>query len=110
MSKALGRDINDFYNNHFPPNYFLDDNKDWIQDYQDENAILCLPENEKFELDDFGILVPDYDDNKTPIKFSTHFKRWLKQKKIVHIIIEVAKEDKADALAALKSQGFKIVN
>ena len=89
MSKALGKDINEFYNNHFPEGHFIEGQ---IIDYwkvQYENGDLALNPTQKYELKYFGYIVPDYDDGSKGVSFESAFKKWQKNQTHVSIVLEV---------------------
>lgn len=93
MSKALGKDINEFYNNHFPEGHFIEGQ---IIDYwkvQYENGDLALNPTQKYELKYFGYIVPDYDDGSKGVSFESAFKKWQKNQTHVSIVLEVPRED-----------------
>ncbi len=106
MSKALGQEINDFYNNHFPENSFIDEDEDWIEDYQQEGVGLSLPPNEKFELSAFGVIVDENNDNVRT--FSSVFKKWQRSRTIAYILVEIDASKKEEVVADLKRRGYKI--
>lgn len=106
MSKAFGRDINNFWNTSFPEGYIIEDDADWIEDYTQAD-LLNLPEAEKFELSEFGFLLNE--DTGAEHSFASAFKRWQKKQTVVTIAIEVKTENREGAILRLKEMGFKVV-
>lgn len=113
MTKALGKDINEFYNNHFPEGHYIDDFTedygDFLEKYLDDQGNLCLPLTEKFELNAFGIIIPEGSNSDNGTSFSSCFKRWLKQQKTATILVEVAVGDKEWAVERLKTLGWRVI-
>ena len=107
MPKALGKDINEFYNNHLPENCYIDDDAGWIEDFNNEDG-LCLVPTEKYEINDFGWI---FDDNtgENIGKFSTVFKKWLQHQTTVTLAIEVPKEKEEEVRQKLKELGIKVI-
>lgn len=111
MSKALGKDINEFYNQHWPEGAYLENYTenydDWSEQYDDGEGNLCLPENKKFELAEFGDVF-DYKDECIGT-FQSLFKRWQKQQSYASIVLEVPRERYDEVVAQLKELGLKVV-
>jgi hypothetical protein len=89
VTKAFGRDINEYYNNHFPEDAYLDDQGDIYDEWFDK-----------------------YDDHYTNRhlgSFQSQFKRWLKQQSTTTVVLEVAKDEYEEVVAKLKGLGLKVV-
>ena len=111
MSKAFGRDINEYYNNHFPEDCYLDGYTEvyesWDEKYYDNNNNIHLPLDKKFELKEFGYLYDSIDMKLG--SFESCFKRWLKKQSTATVVLEVAKDEYEQVVAKLKELGFKII-
>jgi hypothetical protein len=107
MSKALGRDINEYYNKHLPSNTYVEEYGDLLEEHEDIAGNLVLPANDKFELKEFGDI---YDSTDMKLgTFESYFKRWLKQQSTATIVIEVPKVDYGYWVTELRNLGLKIV-
>jgi hypothetical protein len=106
MSKALGCEINDFYNNHFPPNHYCDELADTISAKFIEDPItkaykLNLDPTEKYDLDLMGVIVHnDYDDYGD---FEVFFKKWKKNctYKSFHFTVERCNQEALDEIQSV---------
>lgn len=105
--KALGKDINEFYNNHFPENSVIDDDADWIENFINDAEGLNLIPTEKYELDDFGWVVNDVSGRET--RFTTLFKKWLKKQNTVTLAIQVSRDKEEEVRQKLKEWGLKVL-
>ena len=89
---ALGADINEFYNNHFPEGYFSDDMSDTIQCdnslWNGENELNLNPTT-KYNLDDFGVVVRKSDD--VYWDFSEKFIEWQDKQNFATLVVKVPK-------------------
>ena len=89
---ALGADINEFYNKHFPEGYYCDDMSDTIQC---DNSLwigeskLDLVPTEKYNLDDFGVVVRKSDD--VYWEFSEKFLEWQDKQNFTAFVVKVPK-------------------
>jgi hypothetical protein len=50
MTKAFGRDINEFYNNYFPKHHHIDEYDEELMEKYETDEELQLPDTEKFDL------------------------------------------------------------
>jgi hypothetical protein len=74
MSEALGREINEFYTNYYPPHCYLSEMEDWVLKYIQKDGSLTLPDDGLFDIEDFGIFVNE--DTEESKSFSSLFKKW----------------------------------
>lgn len=102
MSKALGQDINNFYNNYFPEGHFIEGESIDYENVQDNKGNLILDPAQKYELKEFGYIVPDYGEGKE-VSFESAFKKWLKTQSTKNLIIEIPKDKVADFTLFLKT-------
>lgn len=79
MARVLGKDILDFFDNHWPEGYYYDD---YTVDIENVNV------SEKYNLADFGILVNEINVGDT-ITFTKAFNNWFKKKDITTLIFIV---------------------
>ncbi len=104
--KALGTDINEFFNNHWPgekDEYYYDGAAEWLDSPKYfKNDDLNLEPSEKYELNDFGF----FGSNDTnPVRdtanilgdtFEAVFRKWLKTRSVTTFVVEVP-NDKTEA-------------
>jgi len=90
---ALGSEINEFYNNHFPEGFYCDDMSDTIQC---DNSLwlgetkLNLKPTEKYDLDDLGVVVRKSDD--VYWDFSEKFLEWQDKQNFVTFVVKAPKK------------------
>jgi hypothetical protein len=115
MTKAFGRDINEYYNNHFPEDryleYYTEEYEKWLEFHTDDAGDLHLPADQKFELKEFGDI---YEQNSNTLdrklgSFESLFKRWLKSQSTTTVVLEVAKDEYEGVVAKLKGLGLKVI-
>jgi hypothetical protein len=110
MPKALGKDIQDFYDNHFPPGYYHDDNA--LKFHDEDKGDWILEADEKYDLDECGVLVPEasLDGIKQdyPIPFSTAFRKYMKARTTDTLVIHIPKEKREQVVKALADLGIKV--
>jgi hypothetical protein len=104
MPKALGLHINDFYNNHFPEGGEHDD-FELPEEYFDNSGNLNLSPDEKYELNDFGVIVL----GDTVKSFNSFYQKWFKSQTKATILIQVDLTDKDNTMAHLKELGYKVI-
>lgn len=102
MSKALGKDINEFYNNHFPEGHFIEGESIDYEDVQDSKGNLILEPTQKYDLKEFGYIVPDHEEGKE-VSFESAFKKWFKMQSTASLLIEIPKDKVADFTLFLKT-------
>lgn len=107
--KALGRDIKDFYDDHFPDGFYHEDN---AEPFHDENCISdgsepawILEDNKMYDLKDCGVLVRECDGEA--FSFESFFKKWIKERDTVTMIIDVPKTKLETFRLMLKDFGLK---
>ena len=105
MTKAFGKDINEFYNNHFPEGWFTEGEDVDFQSIEDKQGRLILSPTEKYELKDFGYLVPEHADQGKEMTFESAFKKWQKSKTHTSVLIEIP-IDQAGLVAELLKMSF----
>ena len=108
MTKALGKDINEFYNNHFPEDWLHEDYEISLESYQDSQGVLTLNPSEKYELNEFGCIAPEYEDQGKVITFQAAFKKWQKSQTHVSIMLEIP-NNKVDEVVTTLKQFFPSV-
>lgn len=108
MSKALGKDINEFYNNHFPEGWIHEDCEFPVEDFQNQDGILGLIPSEKYELKEFGDIVPEYEDQGKYTTFQAAFKKWQKSLTNVSVVLEIP-NNKVDKVITTLKQFFPSV-
>lgn len=92
MTKALGSEINDFYNTGFPKDAYTEEMPEWIESFFDENDELALVPIEEYDLSEFGYILDSSDSVHT---FSSVFSKWQKQKGSISFVVSIPK-DRAD--------------
>jgi hypothetical protein len=102
MSKALGKDINEFYNNHFPEGWFHEESALDLEPFEDKEGVLTLNPSEKYELNEFGCIVPEYEDQGKVITFQAAFKRWQKSQTHVSVVLEIPNNKVDEVITTLK--------
>ena len=76
MSKALGKDINEFYNNHLPEYHFMEGKFTDYWNVHDEKGKLALIPSNDYDLNYFGDLIPYNGDRSKAISFKSAFEKW----------------------------------
>ncbi len=107
ITKALGRDIKDFFDNGWPKGFYVDDYT--LSVYEEDGITCALDLNEKYAVNQFGYLFPDGGDTGKEISFQTAFNKWLASRDFDTITIRVAKADKETITANLKTLGYQII-
>ena len=102
MSKALGKDINEFYNNHFPEGWFHEDYEFNLEDFQNQDGVLGLIPSEKYELNQFGCILPEWEDQGKGTTFQTAFKKWQKNLTHVSVVLEIPINEVDEVITVLK--------
>lgn len=97
---ALGKDINDFYNYHFPDGYYMEDEEIDLESNLNDKDLLNLEESKKYDLSLFGYLVAN-DGKQT--KFETLFKEYLKNKTVTSVVIEIPNNQLDVSIKSLKT-------
>ena len=96
MAKALGSDINDFYNNHFPEDCYCDEMYDTILSLfkEDDSGVykLSLDPTTKYDLDCFGVIIK-HDDSEC-WDFEVLYKKWKKSCEYKSFFFKVKYSDK----------------
>jgi hypothetical protein len=104
--KALGRDIKEFYDNHWPVGYYHDENE---LDTHTDDGSWALDDNTKYELKELGLIIPEGETMGDPVTFASVFNRWFKTKTHATILLEVPVADKDSVIAQLKAMGLKVL-
>lgn len=102
MSKALGKDINEFYNSHFPEGWIHEDCEFPIEDFQNQNGVLGLNPAEKYELNEFGDISSEDEDQGKYTTFQAAFKKWQKRQTQASIVLEIPKNQVDEVANTLK--------
>jgi hypothetical protein len=102
MSKAFGKDINEFYNNHFPEGCSHEDYEFHLENFQNQDGVLGLHHAEKYELSDFGCIVPEYEDQGKVVPFQSAFKKWQKNQTHISIVLEIPNNKVDEVITTLK--------
>ncbi len=102
MSKALGKDINEFYNNHFPEGWIHEDCIFPVENFQNQDGVLGLHPAEKYELNEFGYIMPEYEDQSKEMTFQAAFKRWQKRQTHTSVILEIPNNKIEEVITTLK--------
>ena len=111
MAKALGADIIDFYDNHWPEGYYHEDNEIEFHDQKAspvKDPIWVLEPDVKYDLDKCGVLV----DEKTndAVEFSYFFNKYLRNKDGKTLVVYVPNANATEVKAMLKKYGCKLIN
>jgi hypothetical protein len=99
--KALGADINEFYNNVLPDYCTVEDMHDYLQDdlhWSSDNK-LSLYSDELYDLDDFGEV--HYADGDCAY-FSVEFLNWYESTKVTKLLVTVPKQWAEDVQKGIK--------
>lgn len=106
MTQALGSEINDFYNNHWPgEGFYHNDYADWLDKSFVEDGKsykLDLEPTALFDLDDFGDLV--HDELDICNYFEVFFLKWKENSEYFYLNIKLKKlcdEDKVNLMEYL---------
>lgn len=102
--KALGRDIKDFWHNHWPTDMYFEEADESLFDESGEPS---LEDNVKYDLSRFGVLLQQANATAGDGLFSLHFNRWIKKRDTVTIVVSVPRGKSDAALAAIKALGWK---
>ena len=102
MTKAFGKDINDFYNNHFPEGWTHEDYDIDLESFQDCRGVLSLHPAKKYELTEFGCIMPEYEDQGKETTFQATFKKWQKSLTNVSIVLEIPISKVDEVVTTLK--------
>lgn len=98
--KAIGAEIIEFYNNHFPDGYYHDD-------YDESIDMDNLNPNQKYELNDLGYIISD-EDPSNERTFSSVFRRWQKKQTHVTLLVSVPREQIEAAKKDIKALGYLV--
>ena len=104
--KALGAEIKDFYDNHFPEGYYHDDGIEM----HDGDGRWLLKDEEKYDLGELGVIVPN--DGNYPAdaaSFESFFRKWKKSRTTVTMVIEVKKEKAEELKKLLEGANVKVL-
>lgn len=108
MAKALGKDIKEFYDNHFPEGYYHDDNEQEFHD--DTTGDWLLEDATYYDLDMCGNLVPEGEDarDRECVTFSSQFNRWFKTRNAKTFVV-IVPNSKIDLFRfAMKDLGIRV--
>jgi hypothetical protein len=107
--KAFGRDIKDFYDNHWPTGHYHDDANIEFHDQDKagpkDEPIWVLEDSTRYDLDDCGIIVRESDGET--YSFATIFQQYLKARDYAMLTVSVPKGKVAEFRAACKAMGAK---
>ena len=110
MAKALGAEIMEFYDHHWPEGYYHDDNQ---IEFHDQNPppgttddIWILDSAAKYDLEECGVLVAEEDGEA--IAFSAAFNHWKRTRDIAILAVHVPKAQEQEIRDYLKSKGCKV--
>jgi hypothetical protein len=110
MAKALGGEIKEFYENHWPVGYYHEDN---ALQLHDEAGAWILEPNVKYNLADLGYLIPEKDAGYMGGKlltFQEAFNKWAKQRNVDIIVLRVPKDARSKVEEFVASlPGAKII-
>lgn len=114
MAKVIGAEIVAFFDSEWPEEWYVDDGtltcfEGKIINDADPNTLGGMPLEDKYDLDDFGVLLSSSRVTEPP-SINTFFKRWKKDLTTVTLIVEVPKDALRDAVQYIASQDCKIVN
>ena len=114
MAKFLGAEIVAFFDSEWPEEWYVDDGtltcfEGKIINDADANTFAGLPLEDRYDLDDFGVLLSSSRVTEPP-SINTFFKRWKKALTTVTLVVDVPKDALRDATLYLASQGCKVVN
>lgn len=102
--KSFGKDIKEFWLNHWPLNMYVEDEDESLFD---EKGAPKLEDGEKYDLSSFGYLLREEGATAKEGPFSTHFSAWLKRRDTVSIIVTVKRDDVDQAMSAIEKIGLK---
>jgi hypothetical protein len=103
--KALGKDIIEFYDNHFPANHYHDENE--LETHNDDGTWSLKPEV-KYELKDLGLIICESGWPVESMTFQTAFKKWDNTRSTVTFLLTVPKDKEQevrDLFKVLTEQG-----
>ena len=108
--KASGRDIKDFWDNGWPRGFYNDDSELSVED---DDGVLALDLDEKYDLSKFGILVPESAQTtggypEKVVSFEQAFRKWYKGKTTATIIVSVPKQLEAEARRRIQKLGYSV--
>ena len=107
MAKAFGRDIQDFYENHWPEEYYHEDS---AVEFNDDNGKWQLKADTEYNLEDCGYLEPQHrGKGLESIPFEEAFTDWLNARGFDTITIKFPKAQKDRVTAQIISMGAKII-
>lgn len=106
-TKAYGRDIREFYENHWPDGYCHEDSE--IEFYDDAGKWI-LEDDKKYQLSKLGYLEPSGGDSRRgALAFETEFSVWYDRLGKETIVIRVSTEAKEAIIRELKNLGAEIL-
>jgi len=110
MAKALGAEIMEFYDHHWPQGYYHDDSQ---IEFHDQNPppeatddIWILEPETKYDLEQCGVLISEKDGEA--IDFALAFNRWKRTRDVAILAVHVPKAREQEIRDYLKLQGCKV--
>lgn len=104
MSKAIGAEIKDFYDNHFPAGHYHDDTA--IETHGDSGEWL-LEDAKQYDLGQLGVLVDEKNSSEC-VSFESGFKKWQRSKTVTTVLVEIPTTSREEAIERIKKLGYKV--